>query len=81
MLWCVRTTIRLPDELYGDVRRRSVQDGVTVTAFIEQAVRTALAHEDRSPVQRFEVKPFRGSGTYPGVDLTDSAALAELMEG
>jgi hypothetical protein len=77
----MRTTLRLPDELYGDVRRRSLEDGVTVTSFIEQAIRRALSQDERSPRERFVVQPFEGSGTHPGVDLTDAAALADLMEG
>lgn len=79
MLECMRTTIRLPDELYNEVRRRAIDEGVTATAFIERALRRAML--DRSPAARFTVEPFHGTGTRPGVDLHDNAALLEVMEG
>jgi Arc/MetJ family transcription regulator len=80
MLECMRTTIRLPDELYADIRRRSLDEGTTVTSFIEEALRAAIARGDRSSRERYTVVPFQGSGTQPGVDLTDSESLLELME-
>lgn len=78
----MRTTIRLPDELYTQVRRGALDDGTTVTTFIEQALREALArrsHEaaDSAP---YRVRPFAGRGLQPGVDLTDSVALLDLMD-
>ena len=76
----MRTTIRLPDELYTEVRRRSADQGVTVTSFIEVALRAALVEHERDP-RPFQVRPFSGTGTLPGVDLTDSASLLEAMEG
>lgn len=76
----MRTTIRLPDELYAEVRRRSADKGVTVTFFVEGALRAALVeHEgERGP---FQVRPYPGTGTLPGVELTDSASLLEAMGG
>lgn len=77
----MRTTIRLPDELYGDVRRQSLAKGVTVTTFIEQALRAALERQENIAPGRFVVIPFEGSGVQPGIDLTDSSALLDAMEG
>jgi Arc/MetJ family transcription regulator len=76
-----RTTIRLPDELYAEVRRRSVENGLTVTSFIEQALRDALDQDYRASRERFVLQPYEGSGLLSGVDLTDSAALLDLMDG
>jgi hypothetical protein len=76
----MRTTVRLPDELYGEVRRRSLEQGRTVTSFIEQALRAAL-NENSSPAEQFQVQPFAGNGTRPGIDLDDSAGLLDMMEG
>jgi hypothetical protein len=75
----MRTTVRLPDELYEQVRRRAVDEGRTVTSFLEEALRRALA-EYRGP-EPFVVKPFEGTGTLPGVDLHDNSALLDVMEG
>ena len=77
----MRTTIRLPDELYDEVRRRSVERGVTVTSFIERALRDSLAEQSKVPARPFVVTAFKGNGTLPGVDLNDSAALLDVMEG
>ena len=79
MLVHMRTTVRLPDELYDEVRRRAVDQGVTVTSFLEQALRRALA--EHRPGQHFVVEPFAGTGTLPGVDLHNNAALLDVMEG
>jgi len=77
---CMRTTINLPDELYGEVRRRASDEGRTVTSFLEQALRDALARREAGEKPPFVVHPFRGGAVMPGVDLNDSAALLELME-
>ena len=76
----MRTTIRLPDDLYGQVRRRALETSATVTSVIENALRAALAErgDDEKP---FVVEPFHGTGTLPGVDLLDSASLLDVMEG
>lgn len=80
MLLCVRTTINLPDELYGEVRRRAADEGRTLTSFLEEALRVAVARHDAGEKPAFVVKPFKGDGVMPGVDLNDSAALLELEE-
>jgi hypothetical protein len=76
----MRTTINLPDPLLAQARRRAAQTGRTLTAFIADAVRESLArrHQDRPPVR---LTTFRGSGLQPGVDLDDSAALQDLVDG
>lgn len=80
MLTCMRTTINLPDELYGEVRRRAADEGRTVTSFLEEALRAAIARHDTGEKPPFVVHPFRGGVVMPGVDLHDNAALLELME-
>lgn len=81
MLRHIRTTIRLPDELYQQVRVSAASNGETVTAFISAALRAALAHRERVPgVEPYRVTPFPGSGLRPGVDLDDNAATLEIMD-
>lgn len=83
MLICMRTTLLLPDDLYREVKRVAADDGRTVTSFVEEALRAALARRDERPADRprYRVTPVSGRGTQPGVDLTDSSALTDLMEG
>jgi hypothetical protein len=77
----MRTTIRLPDALYQAVQRRASDEHRTVTSFIEESLRERLAARPQRPAERFTVDAFVGNGTLPGVDLTDSAALLDHMEG
>ena len=78
----MRMTIRLPDPLLAQARRRAAETGRTLTAFIADAVREALGRRThaagRTPVR---LTTFCGSGLQPGVDLDDSAALRDLMGG
>lgn len=81
MLGHMRTTIRLPDDLYRRVRVRAAGDGRTVTSFIEEALRAALArHEEQPEHAPYRVTPIEGRGLHPGVDLDDTAALLDLMD-
>lgn len=84
MIWCVRTTIRLDDRLLRDLKKHAAARGRTLTAVIEDAVRQFLGHAgaaaDRTKATPFRVVTFKG-GLRPGVDLDDSAALLDLMEG
>jgi len=79
----MRTTVRLPDPLLAQARREARRRGHTLTSLLEEGLRLALARSRparlpprvRLPVCR------AGGGTLPGVDLDDSAALLDLMEG
>lgn len=78
----MRTTVRLPDDLYTEVRVRAAADGATVTSFIEEALRAALARRDEhTTVEPYRIEPWGSGGPAPGVDLDDSAALLDLMDG
>ena len=78
----MRTTVNLPDPLLEQARRRAAETGRTLTTFIADAVRESLARRpqarNRPPVR---LTTFRGSGLQPGVDLDDSAALQDLVNG
>ncbi len=69
------------DELYAEVRKHAARDDRTITSVIEEALREHLrshaAASDRPP---FRVDVIQGRGLQPGVDLSDNAALADLMD-
>jgi hypothetical protein len=79
----MRTTVRLDDALLARARKEAERRGVTLTALIEQGLKLVLRKPleagNRDPVV-LPVSRARG-GTLPGVDLDDSAALVDLMEG
>ncbi len=79
----MRTTVRLEDRLLEQAKREAARRDQTLTALIEQGLRLVLA-QTKAPQRR---KPVAlpvcraGGGTLPGVDLSDSAALLDRMEG
>ena len=78
----MRTTVRLPDDLLAEAKKRAAERGVSFTRLVEEALRESLSRDRASDGER---KPARlttvdGSGLQPGVDLDDSAALRELMD-
>lgn len=84
MLICMRTTLMLPDDLYRQVKRAAADGDRTVTSFVEEALRAALTRRDdaaHAPHEPYRVAPTGSGGLQPGVDLTDTAALLDAMEG
>ncbi len=78
----IRTTVRLNDNLSRQVKRLAADEQTTFTALLEQALREMLhGRQERVGRERVPLPTFRGQGLQPGVDLDDSAALLELMEG
>ena len=83
MLRHMRTTFRLPDALYDDVRQVASSEGATVTSIVEQALRAEIDRRRAPQVSDYTIEPFTPevAGTQAGVDLHDAAALLDLMDG
>lgn len=64
----MRTTITLDDALFEAARALARARGTTVSAFVADAVRRAVAEPNPTPAA-FELVTFRGTGPAPGVDL------------
>lgn len=81
MLYHMRTTLHLPDELLIEAKMRAAERGTTLTQLFEDALREALARFKAPEVERppLRLVTVGGSGTLPGIDLDDSAALMDLM--
>ena len=75
----MRTTIRIDDGLYRDIKAVAARSGRTVAAVIEDAVRRGLHVEAGAPA-RYVVTPVGRGGLRPGVDLSSGAALAEIQD-
>ena len=81
MLRCMRTTIRLDDEILARAKETAARTGRTLTAVIEDALRESFGRATASgPESRRPLPTFAGAGLHPGVDLDDTASLLELME-
>ncbi|ARG59265.1 ribbon-helix-helix protein, CopG family [Mycobacterium kansasii] len=76
----MRTTIRIDDELYREVKARAARSGRTVAAVLEDAVRCGLNPPGQSAAGRYRVQPIGSGGLRPGVDLSSNAAVAEAMD-
>jgi len=77
----MRTTLDVEDRLLRDAKRRAAEDGRTLTAVVEAALRQYLAPAPR-PRSRFHLRLLTKKGRLlPGVDLTDRDSLYERMEG
>ena len=77
----MRTTIRIDDALYREAKAQAARSGRTVSDLIEDAVREAL--QPRAPGgsrQIPELPVYGGSGVMPGVDLSDTSGLRDLMD-
>jgi hypothetical protein len=76
----MRTTIRIDDALYREVKARAAAGGRTVASVIEDAVRRGLDDDARSARPPFRVRASGRGGVRPGVDLASSAALREALD-
>lgn len=77
-----RTTIRLEDDLLRKAKREAQRRGTTFTALVAEGLRNVLARRESPRRRRVKIPvSTRGGGLRPGVDLNNSAALLDLMEG
>lgn len=79
----MRTTIRLGDALLREAKREAARSGMTLTAIIEESLRERLARSAagaESP-PRTRLTTSGSGGPRPGIDLDDSSALLDAMDG
>jgi hypothetical protein len=77
----MRTTVRLPPALMAQVKRLARETGRSMTQVIEDALRVAVARRAPAKARTVTIVTFNGDGLQPGVDLDDSAALLDRMDG
>ena len=77
----MRTTIRLDDQLLKTAKQYAYEQGKSLTAVIEGALRHSLSRAATAP-KRLSVKltTVKGNGLYPGIDLGYSSSLLSVME-
>ncbi len=76
----MRTTIRIDDDLYREVKARAARSGRTVAAVLEDAVRRGLNPSTPQQANPYAIRPVGSGGLRPGVDLSSNAAVAEAMD-
>ena len=83
MLFCMRTTLDLDGDLLKTAKVVARESGVTLTSCVEDALRERLARrEARKGTREWVSLPTNGGeGVHPGIDLDDSRALLDIMDG
>jgi hypothetical protein len=77
----MRTTIRLDDRLFAEIKQLAAETGRTVSAVIADAVRETLARRQSDAREKRVTLPVHGTGgLQPGVDLENSASVWDLTE-
>jgi len=75
MMFIMRTTISLDDQLAKQVRRAAETRGLSVSAFIAKTLDDALKRRDDPEPPPFQLVTVRGVHSRPGVDLDRPRAL------
>jgi hypothetical protein len=81
--WSMRTTLRLDSRLLDRARSEARRRNTTITALVEEGLRLVLdAGEDFAPNIRVSLPVSSAAGgTLPKIDLNDTSALLDAMEG
>ena len=77
----MRTTVRLPPGLMAQVKRLARDTGRSMTQVIEDALRVAVARTGPSRPKTVTIVTVSGDGLRPGIDLDDTSALLDRMDG
>jgi hypothetical protein len=80
MLLRMRTTIDINDRLLAEAKSLAAERGFSLKALVEEALRERLQGRANGRRVAVELPTYSGNGLQPGVDLTDSAALLEVMD-
>ena len=77
----MRVTVRLDDELWKQAKSVAAETGRTLSSVVEDALRTSLARQAANRRERIKLTVSDGDGgLIPGADISDSAALLDLMD-
>jgi hypothetical protein len=75
----MRTTLDINDELMRQVKRRAADDGTSLRAVIEGALRAHFGRPKRGRGYRLRWRTEKGRAR-PGVRVEDRGALFDLMD-
>lgn len=76
----MKTTLNLNDEILRRAKTRAAQENISLTRFVEDALRTKLMDESRKdPAFKLELRTVRGDAP-PKVDISDREALYDVLD-
>ncbi|HEX9775451.1 MAG TPA: ribbon-helix-helix protein, CopG family [Actinomycetota bacterium] len=76
----MRTTLRIDDSLFAQVKELAARTRRTLTQVVEDALRETVSRGQPGGGRRASLPTFGGNGLQPGVDLDSTASLLDLME-
>lgn len=76
----MRTTLDINDPLLAEAKRHAAQRGLSLKALVEEALRERLHSRGDGRRVAERLPTYSGAGLQAGVDLTDGAALLEVMD-
>jgi plasmid stability protein len=77
----MRTTVTIDDDLLREAKQRAAAEGRTLSDLVSEGLRERLALRDEPRRRPFRLVTSGGRGLQPGVDLSDRAALEDLLDG
>lgn len=81
MIRCMRTTLNIDDGLYADIKKLARESNMSVTAIVHDFLLESVTRRKNRKRDPVELPVYHGTGTQPGVDITDNAGLLAIMEG
>ena len=76
----MKTTLNLNDQVLRRAKGRAARDGITLTRFVEDALRARLADaRDGQAPFRLQLKTVKGDRP-PNVDIDDRDALYDVID-
>lgn len=76
----MKTTLNLDDQLLMKAKKKALQEGLTLTRFVEDALRAKLLPAPKRG-QKFKFKPTIVEGNrQPNVDISNRDALYDIID-
>jgi hypothetical protein len=75
----MKTTLNLDDRVLRNAKEQAARDGITLTAFVEQALKARLLQEGEKVNYSFQPKVVKGSKP-PNVDISERDALYDVID-
>ena len=76
----MRKTIPIDDHLFAEIKGIAVDTGKTLATVIQDAPRESLSRHHTTERPAVDLPLFHGTGVMPGVELSDSTSLLDLMK-
>lgn len=78
----MRTTLTIDDMLLSRVKRIAVERNASFSQTVEELIREALVRQEQAPAPKEFVLPVSSHDMElrPGIDLSNSAQLYEMMD-